>query len=82
VVLASADRGDWVLCQVTSQPYGDAHSEPLAAGDFAAGGLRLVSYARPAKLFTAHQSLFTAEVGRLQPQAFQRIRDAVLAVFK
>jgi len=24
VVLASAERGDWVMCQVTSKPYGDA----------------------------------------------------------
>ena len=24
VVLAGAGRGDWILCQVTSKPYGDA----------------------------------------------------------
>jgi hypothetical protein len=63
-------------------PYGDARAEPLASGDFASGGLRVTSYARPAKLFTAHESLFTAEVGRLQACALQRVRDAVLSVFK
>ena len=24
VVLADAGRGDWILCQVTSNPYGDS----------------------------------------------------------
>ena len=66
VVLASADRGDWVLCQVTSNPYGDA---------------RVVSHARPAKLFTAHESLFAAEAGRLHPGALRRIISAVVAIF-
>jgi mRNA interferase MazF len=82
LVLASADRGDWVLCQVTSKPYGDAHAEQLSTSDFASGGLRLVSYARPGKLFTAHESLITAEVGRLHPLAFQRVRDAVRDLLK
>ena len=26
VVLADAGRGDWILCQVTSNPYGDANA--------------------------------------------------------
>ena len=55
VVLAVAERGDWVLCQVTSKPCGDSHAAGLHGADFAAGGLRLVSYARPAKLFTARK---------------------------
>ena len=29
VVLADAGRGDWILCQVTSNPYGDARAVPL-----------------------------------------------------
>ena len=29
VVLASAGRGDWILCQVTSQPYGDLRAIKL-----------------------------------------------------
>ena len=28
VVLAGAGRGDWILCQVTSNPYGDARGDP------------------------------------------------------
>ena len=61
VVLASAERGDWILCQVTSKSYEDARAVKLTDDDFKYGSLRLVSYARPAKLFTAHESLFASE---------------------
>ena len=38
VCLADASRGDWVLCQITSTPYGDPSAVPLDAPDFASGG--------------------------------------------
>ena len=82
VVLASADRDDWILCQLTSKPYGDGSAIQITDADFETGGLRLVSYARPAKLFTAHRSLFVAEPGRLRPVALARVRQAVLGVLK
>ena len=47
VVLASADRDDWILCQLTSKPYGDGRAIQITDADFATGGLHLVSYARP-----------------------------------
>ena len=47
VVLASGDRNDWVLCQVTSKPYGDRRALELCDSDFAAGGLRISSFVRP-----------------------------------
>jgi mRNA interferase MazF len=33
VCLADAGRGDWVLCQITSSPYGDPSAVPLDATD-------------------------------------------------
>jgi hypothetical protein len=51
--------------------------------DFVVGGLRVYSFARPgAKLFTAHQSLFVAEVGKLNWQAINRILAAVIRVIQ
>ena len=38
VVLASGNRNDWVLCQVTSKPYGDRRALELCDSDFVAGG--------------------------------------------
>ena len=77
VVLAEAGRGDWVLCQITSNAYGDPRAISLDAADFARGSLRLASYARPGKLFTAHMSLVAGSVGELQAGKFAAIRDAV-----
>ena len=81
VVLAAAGKGDWVLCQVTSNAYGDERAIRIGADDFESGSLRLESFARPGKLFTAHESLFQEEAGRLRAAAFERVRSGVLAVF-
>jgi len=77
VVLAEVGRGDCILCQITSRPYGDASSIELDDAAFVAGSLRVVSYARPAKLFTAHQDLITSHVGNLKPAALKRIAQTV-----
>lgn len=81
IVLADAGRGDWILCQVTSKAYGDERAIELADEDFETGGLRVASFARPGKLFTAHTTLLHAEVGRLRPVALEKIRRGVVSMF-
>ena len=82
VVLAAAGRGDWILCQVTSKSYSDAQAVMLTDEDFTRGSLRLTSYARPAKLFTAHESLFVLEAGVLSVAALTKIIDQVVSVIR
>jgi len=41
VVIASAGRGDWILCQVTSNPYSDPNAITLDPTDFLHGGLQI-----------------------------------------
>jgi len=82
VVLAEAGRGDWILCQITSKSYGDGKAISLDAPDFARGSLRLTSYVRPSKLFTAHSRLIANQVGELQPVKFSAVRDAVLQMIQ
>ena len=77
VVLADAGRDDWILCQITSQPYGDARAIRLEVGDIERGSLRQTSFARPGKLFTAHATLVTGQVGHLKAGKFATIREAV-----
>ena len=43
VVLARANKSDWILCQITSNPYGDAQAIVIAQTDFESGMLRLRS---------------------------------------
>jgi len=81
-VLAEAGRGDWVLCQITSKSYGDPRAIQLDASDFAHGSLRLTSYARPGKLFTAHASLVAGQIGELGSTKFTAIRDAVVQMIQ
>ena len=77
VVLARANKNDWILCQITSNAYSDPRTIKLTDDHFRSGSLRMVSYARPAKLFTANAKLIVAEVGRLKSETLKQIIEAV-----
>jgi mRNA interferase MazF len=80
IVLADAGRGDWILCQVTSNPYSDTRAIMLSDESFRQGGLQRTSHARPAKLFTANHELMMAEVGVLTVEALRQVINAVVEV--
>lgn len=82
VVLADAGRGDWILCQVTSNPYSDPRAITLSDNDFRTGSLRRTSYARPGKLFTADQNLLVAQVGDLNEESFKHLVNAVVNLLR
>jgi len=82
VVLAHAGDADWVLCQVTSNPYGDPEALPLGATSFASGGLSRDSFARPGKLFTASEAIVVRVAGSLTPVAHRRIVEAVVNLIR
>ena len=78
VVLADCGRGDWLLCQITSNPYADTRAVRPVDSDFRAGSLRVTSYARPAKLFSTHHTLIATNIGVLHEASLQRITDAII----
>ena len=80
VVLADAGRGDWILCQITSKPYGDTRAISITDASFTTGSLRIKSYARPGKLFTSNQSLIMAQVGSLRGEALKQIIERVVDI--
>ena len=82
LVLAQAGRGDWVLCQITSNAYADPSAITLAEADFSEGGLQRVSYARASKLFTAHESLFQRAVGQLTPDSHARVVRCIVELLQ
>lgn len=82
VVLASVGRGDWILCQITSNAYADINAIELTTTDFVSGGLRVTSYARPGKLFTANEKLFKGKEGKLKPKKLTEVKSAVIKLLK
>ncbi len=80
VVLARSSGVDWILCQVTSNPYGDPAAMALTA--FAAGGLGRESFARPGKLFTASAAIVERRVGMLTSEAYGELVERVVGVLR
>jgi len=81
VVLASAGFDDWILCQLTSNPYADKRAVRITTPDFVTGSLQRESYARPGKLFTASARLMSVEAGRLGARKFDEVLAAVVGAF-
>jgi len=82
VVVAESSRDDWILCQVTSNPYGDPRAVSLPEASFRQGTLHRKSYTRPGKLFTANRGLMIRQVGMLEPEAMRSIIDAVVELLR
>jgi PemK-like, MazF-like toxin of type II toxin-antitoxin system len=82
VVLAHAGGVDWVLCQVTSNPYGDPSAVPITVTSFASGGLGRESVARPGKLFTASETLFVRTAGQLTSAFHRELVGRVVSVLQ
>lgn len=82
IVLACVERDDWILCQVTSKSYGDNQAIIIDESSFETGSLKLVSYSRPGKLFTANSSIIKSQVGKLKEESFKNIIEAVVKVLR
>ena len=80
--LADAGRGHYVLCQITSQPYGDPLVLKLDDQDFVTGGLHVESFVRPGKLFTADANLILSTEGKLTAAAFQRVLNTIVNLLR
>ena len=50
--------------------------------DFDTGMLRLQSYARPSKLFTANEGLIISIEGTLKAEKLTEIREAIIAMLE
>ena len=82
LLLADAGKGDWIACQITSNSYADSQAITLSDSEFAVGGLQCLSYLRPGKLFTCHESLPVNTVGLLNEVALQKARTAVIRMIQ
>ena len=77
VVLADVGRGDYMLCQITSNRYADSSAVELRHEHFSQGSLLRTSYARPGKLFTANDNLIVREAGALKVECRRVIVESI-----
>jgi mRNA interferase MazF len=77
VALADVGRGDYILYQITSNPYADPAAVELRDEHFSQGSLQRTSYARPGKVFTASDSLIAREIGALKEEVRRVIVEAI-----
>ena len=81
IVLADVGKNDWILCQITSNPYGDPKAITITNNSFANGSLQVTSYTRPGKLFTSNSSLMVKQVGSLKKELLKIIIETIVAIF-
>lgn len=81
LVLANVEFNNLILCQITSKPYTSKISILLKSTDFATGGLPVISYVRPDKLFTADTTIIKNTVGQLTPITKNAILNNIRALF-
>lgn len=80
LVLAAVSDGDYILCQITSRPYSWRVIVEIDEADNRDSGLRMKSYARPEKLFTAHESIVVEKIGRLNSDSINAVAEAVVRI--
>ena len=67
---------------MTSRSYDDASAVAIGETDLATGALRVASFARPGKLFTANETLVSSTVATLKPAAVTRVIEAVVEMLR
>ena len=81
LVLANVEFNNLILCQITSRPYTSKISISLKPADFATGGLPIISYVRPDKLFTADTTIIKKTVGQLITATKNSVLKNIRALF-
>jgi mRNA interferase MazF len=82
VVLCDTGRGDWLLCQITSNPHSDPDAVTITPANLAAGTLAALSFARPMKLFTANEMLMVKRVAMLDSATFREILSTIITALQ
>lgn len=82
LLVTDVGRGDWIVCQITSNPYAEAHPITIAHDVFLSGGLAHTSYLRPSKISTLQETEIIRSLGVLKPEMYEACRDAIVEVIR
>ena len=78
IVFAETGHDDWLLCQITGNPYIDSTAIRLTNDNLLKGSLSKISFARPMKLFTANVDLIEKRIAILDDETFSAILSATI----
>lgn len=81
LVLANVEFNNLILCQITSKPYSSKISICIKSTHFATGGLPVVSYVRPDKLFTADTDIVKNTAGQLSKKTMDSVLNKIRGLF-
>lgn len=81
LVLAQAEFNNVILCQITSKLYSSKIAMRLTADEFAQGGLPIISYIRPDKLFTSESSIIQKVAGKLNKEKKRTVLTKMRKMF-
>src|SRR3989338_5731251 len=82
IVVALGEYGDVILCQITSKPKKGAEIVELKDKDFQECKLKIMSYVRPRKIFTADLGLILYRAGKVKKEKIAEVEDAICKVVK
>jgi mRNA interferase MazF len=77
LVVAQAEFGNLILCQITSKAYTSKKAIKITATDFSNGSLPITSYVRPDKLFTAEPVIVERVAGTLVGDSIKAVLEQV-----
>lgn len=81
LVLADLPGDDIILCQITSQQ-NDSFAIPIDQSSFRNGGLPLVSYVRPTRIFTADKNIIARKAGTLNSAIHEMVVARIYGLLK
>lgn len=81
LVVAQVEFDNLILCQITSKKYSSKTAIRITQSDFSDGGLPVISYVRPDKLFTADATIIKSILGTLQTKTRNKIMLKVRELF-
>lgn len=82
LVLASLPGSDIILCQITSRFRKDRYARELSQNDFRNGGLPVLSYVRPNRIFTADKNIILRKAGTLKTAVSQEIVQQLITILE
>lgn len=78
LILGQTTSEDFILCQITSNPYSDINAIELTNIDFQTGTLKIKSYIRPLKIFTCSSELFINSAGKISILKFNEVINSLV----